>query len=56
MHVTTDMKPYAKFCGGEFIQNGALQMYKHCKLINRQLCVRTRNGTWIALKSVASLG
>ncbi|MDR6725024.1 hypothetical protein J2W91_003510 [Paenibacillus amylolyticus] len=27
-------------------------MYKHGKLINRQLCIRTRNGTWIALKSV----
>ncbi len=28
-------------------------MYQHGKLINRQLCIRTRNGTWIALKSVA---
>lgn len=31
-------------------------MYKHGKLINGQLCIRTRNGTWIALKSVAILG
>jgi len=28
-------------------------MYKHGKLIKGQLCVRTRYGKWVALKSVA---
>lgn len=30
-----------------------MQMYRHGKLINRQLCLLTHNGSWISLKSVA---